>query len=137
MKQETENLFQFVAEYNRKRMPKCRFLLVAAFCLGLFQTQTNATPAAPTGLTVAWASFHQVALACAVPALSAAAGREVIPSNNTRCVNLLGCKRNTLTLPWEHSAMKDLAYFYVFRFYERAKDIIHNTSQSPASAGGN
>ena len=38
---------------------------------------------------------------------------------------------------WEHSAMKDLAYFYVFRFYERAKDIIHNTSQSPASAGGN
>ena len=44
-------------------MPKCSFLLVAAFCLGLFQTETNATPAAPTGLTVAWASFHQVALA--------------------------------------------------------------------------
>ena len=63
MKQETENLFQFVAEYNRKRMSKCSFLLVAAFCLGLFQTQTNATHAAPTGLTVAWASFHQVALA--------------------------------------------------------------------------
>ena len=63
MKQETANLFQFVAEYNRKRMSKCSFLLVAAFCLGLFQTQTNATPAVPTGLTVAWASFHQVALA--------------------------------------------------------------------------
>ncbi len=63
MKQETENLFQFVAEYNRKRMSKCSFLLVAAFCLGLFQTQTNATPVVPTGLTVAWASFHQVALA--------------------------------------------------------------------------
>ena len=44
-------------------MPKCRFLLVAAFCLGISLAETNATPAAPTGLTVAWASFHQVALA--------------------------------------------------------------------------
>lgn len=44
-------------------MPKCRFLLVAAFCLGNSLAETNATSAASTGLSVAWASFHQVALA--------------------------------------------------------------------------